>query len=97
MITLRLTPEQMEKVGREVDLPLERCGGFQRLIIRLQEGLNRRDRTLRLSYNDARKVLHYASESYGPGTYQSQLRAIADDVRRALDEAGDVAQGGLGL
>jgi hypothetical protein len=100
MITIRLTPEQFEKLSRPVNMPRERMGGFQRLIVRIQEGLKLGPDgwTVTLSCEDARRALDYADPKHGPGTYQAQLRAIEAELQRALRAAGgDATQQGLGF
>lgn len=89
MLTIRLTNEQRAAIERPVG-SVTHQGGFQRLLNRLQTAL-RRDPggwLLRLSCEDARAVLRYSARPYGSGTYQQQLRAIAPDVERALETAG---------
>lgn len=85
-----LTEEQFTRLSRPVNLPLERCGGFQRLIYRLQEGLKRVDHRWVLSFtcDEGRKVIEYSNPRYGAGTYQSILRAICPAIEMALKEAG---------
>jgi hypothetical protein len=91
MITVPLTSEQDTKLSRRIGLPRERWGGFQHLIDRVQQGIRHRSSgtILEITRDDARKVIHYASPSYGHGTYQEQLRCIAPLVAQALGDEPD--------
>ena len=96
-MTIPLTDAEYARLSRPVNLPRERWGGFQHLISRLQSGIGRVGSgwTLTLSAADARALLNYASPSYGPGTYQEQLRPIAPKVQAALDAEGATETGSL--
>lgn len=85
MIRIPLTDEQRTALLRPVGKHTQR-GGFQRLIERVQEGI--RGNVLTLTFEEGRSVLRYSAPSYGNGTYQSQLRAIAPQVEAALKDAG---------
>jgi hypothetical protein len=97
MIRIPLTEEQRTLLLRPVGLPLDRCGGFQRLIYRLQDEtrMSPAGWQVVMTADDARAVLRYSNPSYGEGTYQKILRAIAPQVQAALDAAGAVQTGSL--
>lgn len=84
MLRILLSEEQL----RLVTHGLTGNGGFQRLIGRLQAGIRfvpGLGWTVQFSPDDGRRVIRYADESYGDGTYQKILRSIEPDVRRAME------------
>lgn len=95
MITIQLTPSEMQRLMRPVGLPRERQGGFQRLIERLQTSIRQDTLQLRMSVKDAERVVAYADPKYGPGTYQEQLRCIGPKVSQALAALGPRQSGSL--
>lgn len=89
MIAISLTNERREKLMRPVTGPRSSWGGFQHLLIRLQAEI-RRDPVagwqVRMTEEDADRVIEYADKRHGPGGYQERIRPIVPAVKQALRE-----------
>jgi len=91
-MTLRipLTAEECRVLSRQLGAGAQK-GGFQLLIARLQKGCDRDEEGLMwltFSPDDGVAIQEYSKASYGPGTYQTQLRSIAPKVLALLRENG---------
>jgi hypothetical protein len=87
LIRVPITQEQYEGLKRPINLHRSRWGGFQHLIYRLQCGVKWYDGKpcIEMERADADRALEYSKESYGSGTYQSQLRPLVPAIKAILE------------
>jgi hypothetical protein len=74
MITVTLTAGELAVFDRQPP-STKGNGGWQRLMVGLQEKVNRSTRTLTLTGSDIERIRRYAL-SYGNGGWENRLRAV---------------------
>ena len=67
---IQLSKEDCERLLR----PVIGSGGFQSLLRRLQNGLDKKSGVLDISESDMEKCVRYTA-NYGPGGFQERLRS----------------------
>jgi hypothetical protein len=74
MIIVTLNPEELSVLDRQAPSTKEN-GGWQNLLVTLQEKVDRKGRSIRLDVSDLERIQRYAF-SYGNGGWENRLRAI---------------------
>jgi hypothetical protein len=87
-IIMQLTESQARLLQRPVNGAPSTWGGFQRLLVHLQERLqpSRAGWMLCLDESLARQVVHYSQASYGPGGFQERIRPLAPFLAAVIEE-----------
>lgn len=74
MITLNLNPMELAVLDRQAPSTKEN-GGWQNLLVTLQEKVNRETGSMTLDVSDLERIQRYAF-SYGNGGWENRLREI---------------------
>lgn len=74
MITVILNPNQLAVLDRQAPSSKEN-GGWQNLLVTLQERVNRKSGSITLDASDLERIQRYAFR-YGNGGWESRLREI---------------------
>jgi hypothetical protein len=74
MITVKLNPQELAILDRQSPWTKDN-GGWQNLLVTLQEKTNRQSASLTLDVSDLERIGRYAF-SYGNGGWENRLRAI---------------------
>ena len=82
--------ELSERELAELDKPVHGSGGFQSLLRRLQEHLDREQSILRVTPDLAALIVRYSGQQYGSGGFQERLRRIVQRMEESGDYSPDI-------